>query len=130
MAKFRGMEWEDERDTYQRLADHGVTETIAGFWLPEMLGSDDDLLVIEMDIVQTPPYIIDFAKVRLNREPDFSAETLAENDRHGTWLFGKNWPTVKMLMAELESYLIYYLDRKPHIVFPNPDEDGALPPHF
>jgi hypothetical protein len=121
----------NERDTYQRLADHGVTEQIAGFWIPKMLGSDDELRVIEMDIVQKPPYIIDFAKVRLNSDPGFSTETLAENDAHGRWLFGKNWPIVKMLMAELETYLIYYLDPKPHnIVFPNPDEDGPLPPHL
>lgn len=121
----------NERDTYKRLARYGVTEKIAGFWVPEMLGSDDELKVIEMDIVQTPPYIIDFAKVRLNNDPGFSTETLAENDADGRWRFGKNWPAVKMLMAELETYLIYYLDPKPHnIVFPNPDEDGPLPPHF
>lgn len=121
----------NERDTCERLADHGVVETIAGFWVPEMLASNDEFQVIEMDIVQTPPYVIDFAKVRLNSDPGFSTETLAENDAHGRWLFGKNWPTVRMLMAELETYLIYYLDPKPHkIVFFNPDEDGALPPHF
>jgi hypothetical protein len=117
--------YENERDTYNRLAEHGVTTRIAGFSIPKMTGYDDDLRVIEMDLMLTPPYIIDFAKVRLNSGPDFSEQTLAENDAHGQFLFGKNWPSVKFLMAELESYLIFYLDPKPHnIVFPNTADEG------
>ncbi len=117
----------NERDTYRRLAEYGITNQIAGFWIPKMLRSDDDLRVIEMDLMQNPPYIIDFAKVRLNFGPDFSEETLAQNEAQGHWLFGKNWPSVKYLMAELESYRIFYLDPKPHnIVFPPTDDDDDL----
>ena len=119
----------NERDTYLRLAEYGVTNQIAGFWIPRMLGYDDELKVIELDLMQKPPYIIDFAKVRLNFGPDFSEETLAENEAHGQWLFGKNWAAVKILMNELESYRIFYLDPKPHnIVFPTAeDDDDPLP---
>ncbi len=121
--------YENERDSYGRLAEYGVTSEIAGFWIPKMLGFDDDLMVIEMDLMQKPPYIIDFAKVRLNFGPDFSEETLAENEAHGQWLFGKNWPAVKMLMNELESYRIFYLDPKPHnIVFPTAADDDDPSP--
>ncbi len=66
-----------------RLAEYGITEKICGFWVPKMIGFCDELRVIEMDIVQTPPYIIDFAKVRLNSDPGFPAETLAEYDAEG-----------------------------------------------
>jgi hypothetical protein len=110
----------NERDTYQRLADFGVTEKIDGFWIPEMHGFDDALMVIEMDLMQNPPYIIDFAKVRIDRPPDFSEETQRDIDEQGRERFEENWPAVKSLMATLESYQIYYLDPQPHnITFPD-----------
>lgn len=80
---------------------------------------DDRLMVVEMDIMHQPPFIIDFAKVRLNSDPDFSEETLADNERQGRDLFEDRWPAVASLLSALESYLIYYLDPKPqNIVFP------------
>ena len=121
--------YENERDTYLRLAEYGIVKEIAGFWIPKMKGFDDDLMVVEMDIMNKPPFIIDFAKVRLNNPPDFSQETLAENEAQGEFLFERNWPRVKLLLAELESYLIYYLDPKPHnIVFPRTTDDTTSPP--
>src|SRR3569623_3801840 len=53
----------NERDSYERLAEYGVTEKVAGFWIPAMTGCDDDLMVVEMDFLLKAPYIIDFAKV-------------------------------------------------------------------
>ena len=109
----------NERDTYQRLADFGVTEKIDGFWVPKMVGWDDALMVVEMDLMQHPPYIIDFAKVRIDRPPDFSDEVMADNEHRGRELFEDNWPAVQSLLAALESFQIYYLDPQPHnIVFP------------
>jgi hypothetical protein len=61
----------NERDTYLRLEEFGV-EQLEGFWVPKLYGYDDELKVVEMDLMQTPPYIIDFAKVRLNNPPEFS----------------------------------------------------------
>jgi hypothetical protein len=55
----------NERDSYARLAEYKVIEQLSGFWLPTMRDFDDQLLVVEMDLMQTPPYIIDFAKVRI-----------------------------------------------------------------
>lgn len=109
----------NERDTYLRLAQFGVTEEIDGFWIPQMVDHDDGHMIVEMDFMQKPPYIIDFAKVRLNNSPDFSEDTLAGIEVKGLEEFGDDWPKVKSLMAALESYLIYYLDPRPHnIVLP------------
>jgi hypothetical protein len=109
----------NERDTYQRLAKFDVTEKLGDFWIAKMIGCSDDLMVVEMDLMQNPPYIIDFAKVRLDRPPEFSESTLEDSEEQGRELFGNNWRAVKRLLADLESFQIYYLDPKPHnIVFP------------
>ena len=111
--------YRNERDCYLRLAEFGVTEMLEGFFIPEMRGCDDELMVVEMDLMQRTPYIIDFAKSRLDRPPDFPLETLRDFEASGKDLFGNNWPAVKSLLAALESFQIYYLDPKPHnIVFP------------
>ena len=111
----------NERDTYLRLAEYGITEKLEGFWIHKMVGYDDHLMVIEMDLMQHPPYIIDFAKVRIDRPPDFSEETMEYNEQRGRERFEENWPTVKLLLAALESFQIYYLDPSPsNIVLPKP----------
>ena len=110
----------NERDTYQRLAEFGVTQQICGFWIPKMLGWNDELMVIEMDLMHTPPYIIDFAKVRIDRPPEFSEDVLNYAEERGRTLFEHNWPSVKLLLNELESYQIYYLDpKRGNITFPD-----------
>lgn len=97
----------NERDTHLRLAEYGVTEKLNGFWIASMIGSNDELMIVEMDIMQRPPYIIDFAKVRLNSSPDFSETTQADNDRQGLELFGENWAAAQSLMESLKSFLIF-----------------------
>ena len=109
----------ERRDTYERLASFGVTEKIGEFWIPTMVDHSDDLLIVVMDIMHSRPYVIDFAKVRLNSSPDFPEQTLVDNEEHGRFLFEDNWPRVQTLLSQLESMLIFYLDPKPHnIVFP------------
>ena len=68
----------NERDTYFRLADFGITDQIDGFWIPKMHASEHSLRAIEMDMMHNPPYIIDFAKVRLNSSPEFSEDVLRQ----------------------------------------------------
>ena len=110
----------NERDTYLRLREWGITEKIDNFWIPSLVGYDDELMIIEMDMMQRPPYIIDFAKVRIDHPPDFSDETLADMHARGVEEFGDHWPEVQSLMATLESYQIYYLDPRPsNITFPD-----------
>ncbi|MDX1961550.1 MAG: hypothetical protein SFX18_00265 [Pirellulales bacterium] len=108
----------NERDTYLRLADFGIVEKIDHFWVPRMHHFDDQLWVVEMDVMQKPPYIIDFAKVKLNHPPDFSEDVLDAWEIQGQERFEHHWPEVKSLLRTLESYLIYYLDPQPgNIVF-------------
>ena len=84
----------NERDAYLRLADFGVTQKIAGFWIPTTINYDDRLMIVEMDFMQNPPYIIDFAKVRIDRPPEFSEETLVYHEQQGRERFEQNWPKV------------------------------------
>ena len=109
----------NERDTYQRLAEFGVTDQLEGFWVPQIRGWDDQIMASEMDLMQRPPFIIDFAKVKIDRPPDFSSETQREIEAQCQELFEDDWPAVQRLLAALESFQIYYLDPKPHnIVLP------------
>jgi len=39
----------NERDSYRRLAEYGVTERIDGFWIPKMIRCVDELWAVEMD---------------------------------------------------------------------------------
>lgn len=80
----------NERDAYLRLADYDYVQEIAGFALPRMLHYDDEIMAVEMDLMHDPPYVIDFAKVRLNSPPDFSEETLRDTEAEGEELFGDN----------------------------------------
>jgi hypothetical protein len=73
-----------------------------------------------MDLMQHPPYRIDFAKVRIDRPPEFSEEVLRDEEQQGIAQFEHNGPAVKSLLAALESYQIYYLDpRRGNIAFPD-----------
>lgn len=110
----------NERDSYSRLADFGVTEELCGFWVPKMLDYDDELRIVEMDLMHTPPYIIDFAKVRIDRPPEFSEDVLEQAEKDGRELFQHHWSEVKLLLNALESFQIYYLDpKRGNITFPD-----------
>lgn len=101
-----------ELECYKRLMAEGVTE-IRGFSVPQLIGSDQELQVIEMKIV-TPPYILDFAKVYFDTPPDFSAETWAYwNDERAEWFGAERWKKVELLLSALNWYGIYYVDPRP-----------------
>ena len=51
----------DELEAYKRL-QAGSVRQLCGFAVPWLLGSDDELQAIEMEIVQKP-YLLDFGKV-------------------------------------------------------------------
>lgn len=112
-----------ELRSYQRLKEHNVSQ-IDGFSVPQLVNSNDQLLIIEMSIV-SPPYLIDFGKVSIDAPPDFSDEVLADEEEQAAELFGENWPRVQSLMAHLQHfYGIYYLDPKPrNILFLEMDTD-------
>src|SRR4051812_34802759 len=85
----------NERDSYLRLAQFGWTEKFEGFWLPQLLDYNDNLWTIEMEIVTQKPYLLDFAKVRIDRPPDFSAEVIEAANQQGQELFEHHWPKVQ-----------------------------------
>jgi len=94
----------NERDTYLRLQEWGVTNKLGQFWIPQLVGYCDELQVVEMDLMDDPPYVIDFAKVRLDRPPDFSDEVVQDMHAQGQELFEHRWPEVLVLLDDLESY--------------------------
>ena len=100
-----------EYGCYERFSEYGIT-VIEGLEVPQYIGSSDELLVIEMSMVK-PPFLLDFAKVRIDRPPDFSAEVIRDAETKGIEEFGDNWWRVKDAMRTLESYGIYYLDPRP-----------------
>jgi hypothetical protein len=65
-----------ERNVYLRLQESSVTH-IHGAAVPELLGYDDALWVIEMTIVSRP-FVLDFVGAYLDQQPDYSEEVWAE----------------------------------------------------
>lgn len=100
-----------ERECYETFIEHEVAH-IKNFAVPRLIGFDDELSVIEIEIV-SPPFIIDFAKCRLDSPYDFSPEVMDDWNEAGVETFEDHWPTVKSLLRSLEQYGIYYLDAKP-----------------
>jgi hypothetical protein len=64
-----------ERNAYMRFRDVGLDE-VNGFAVPSLLGHDDELLIIEMTVVP-PPFVVDFASVVLDVDPE-----LIEDEGH------------------------------------------------
>jgi hypothetical protein len=104
----------NELGCYQRLKERNVTK-IKGFDVPKLVGYDDDLLVVEMDIVN-PPCVIDFGKAYLDKKPPYSEEQLAESNERQAELWEDwegRWEIVESIVWSLEGLGIYYLDAKP-----------------
>jgi hypothetical protein len=121
-ALYRERNYQHELACYQRFCESGATK-ILDFQIPELLGHNDDLMVIEIGIVG-PPYILDFAKVSLDAPPDFDDFVMQEEEaRHLEYFGAERWEVVKEVMWILESQFgIHYLDPKPgNIMFANDD---------
>ena len=100
-----------ELECYQRFRNEKITH-IRGFEVPQLIDFDNELAVIEMSVVK-PPFLLDFGKVHLDKRPDFPAESLQEWRDEMKELWEGHWPEVRLLLAALERYGIYYLDAKP-----------------
>lgn len=107
----RGTDYGRERDVYLRLSEHDVTE-IHGCKVPELVGYDDELWVIEMTVV-TRPFVLDFAGAFLDQPPDFSEEVLADWRAEKLEQFGPRWPEVQAILRVLEGYGVFMLDVNP-----------------
>ena len=110
----------NEHDSYRRLQDYGITEKLGEFWVPRLIDCNDELRIIEIEMMHQSPYVIDFAKVRIDPPPDFSPEIEEYTENEGQKNFRHNWPRVKCLLDDLASFGLYYLDAKPgNITFPD-----------
>ncbi len=111
-----------ERDVYERLTEHNVLK-VAGHTVPQFLGFNNDLWIIEISIVE-PPFLLDFAKCTIDFEPDFPEGVMEEAREKWREIFGKKWPDVQNIINILEhKYGIYMLDPNPrNIMFTDPLE--------
>jgi len=96
---------------YQRLAVYGVVE-VCGHSVPQLLGHDDDLLIIEMTIVSRP-FVLDFAGAFVDDPPEFPPEVMEERHAHWADVFEDHWPAVQDIMASLSKFGIHVLDPSP-----------------
>lgn len=104
--------FEREIECYRILDEHNVA-VIEGFNVPQLLGNDESLRVIEMTIVSAP-YILDFGKAYVHQRPDcYTPEQLAEADALSEELFEGNWTLVESAIHKLECIGIYYVDANP-----------------
>lgn len=107
-----------EREAYFRLGKHGVTQ-VAGFNVPQIVGYDDEWMVIALTIVRRP-FALDFASAYLDSAPIFPEETLAQYEEKVREDFGERWDTAQRVLAVLEEYGVFQMDASPgNIGFPD-----------
>ena len=95
---------------YRILASYGVV-AIEGLNVPQFLGADDELLVIDMTIVERP-FVLDFAGAYLER-PEFSDEIWADWLQQKQEQFEARWPVVENVLSALRGYGIHLIDVTP-----------------
>jgi hypothetical protein len=103
--------YQREKRVYERLREAGVG-TVVRFNVPQFLGRDDELRVIEMTIVQRP-FVLDFAGAYLDARPEFSAEVWADWEAEKREQFEERWPAVQKVLTAFEELGIYLLDVSP-----------------
>jgi len=105
---------------YRRLDERGVGQ-VCGHSVPQLLGHDDELLVIEMTIV-TKPYVLDFAGAYIDDPPEFPPYVMEERHAHWAEVFENRWPAVQAIIAHFRRYGIHLLNPSPgNIAFEGDD---------
>jgi hypothetical protein len=97
-----------EKAVYQRLEQMAVI-TILGFNVPQLLGADDALRVLEMTIVRRP-FVLDFAGAYLDVRPEFPADVWADWEAEKREQFEGRWRQVERVLTAFEEMGIYLLD--------------------
>jgi hypothetical protein len=100
-----------EELVYERLKRLGVSEVL-GFNVPQLVGFDDTLRVIEMTIVKAP-YVLDFAGAHLDARPEFSEEIWADWEADKREKFEDRWPEVRRILDAFEEFGVYLMDVSP-----------------
>jgi hypothetical protein len=116
----RSIAYRQEVRVYARLAEHGVTE-ISGHAVPQVLGADTVLGVLELTIVE-PPFLLDFASARLDQPFDFPEDVMQDWWMQKRDEFGENWGKAVAVLRALEKFGVYMTDVHPgNIGFAKPD---------
>ena len=100
-----------EKQVYQRLGRTAIT-TVLGFNVPQLVGFDDELRVLEMTIVKRP-FVLDFAGAYLDTRPEFPADVSADWETEMREKFDVRWPDVQRVLDAFEEFGIYLLDVSP-----------------
>lgn len=100
-----------EKQAYQRLGRMAVT-TMLGFNVPQLVGYDDGLRIVEMTIVKRP-FVLDFAGAYLDTRPEFPMDVWADWAADKREQFEGRWPVVQKVLAAFEGLGIYLLDVSP-----------------
>jgi hypothetical protein len=100
-----------EKLAYERLKKLGVSRVL-DFNVPQLVGSEDALRVIEMTIVKTP-FVLDFAGAHLDARPEFSGEIWADWEAEKREQFEDRWPQVLRVLDAFEALGVYLLDVSP-----------------
>src|SRR5882724_885825 len=103
--------YEREKQVYERLGE-AATATVLGFNVPQLVGSDDDLRVLEMTIVERP-FVLDFAGAYLDARPEFPEGVWADWEADKREQFDDRWPEVRRVLDAFEELGIYLLDVSP-----------------
>lgn len=103
--------YQTERDAYLRLSSAAV-QRIAGYVVPQLVGWDDQIGVIEMTVVR-PPFVLDFAGASLDTAPDFPEDVLAEWLAEKREQFGDDWPSAAAVISGLARLGVHMLDVHP-----------------
>jgi hypothetical protein len=100
-----------ERNVYLRLQEHRVKK-LRGCRVPQLLGFDDELWIINMTVVKRP-FALDFAGAFLDQPPEFGEDVLADWHAEKQEQFGPHWPEVQAILGVLEGYGIFMVDVNP-----------------
>lgn len=104
--------YERELACYRHFQRHGVID-VCGFHVPQLIGFDDELLVIEMTVVERP-FMLDFAGAYFGDAPDFSDEVMEQWRQDKIEQFGTRWPEVESAVEWLQVRLgVQLLDIHP-----------------
>lgn len=103
--------YEHERNIYLRLQQFQVID-VAGCAVPELLGYDDEMLIVEMTIV-SPPYVLDFAGARLDHTNDYPPNIRRQWEREKRIQFGSNWQYVPRIVVAFQRMGIFLSDLNP-----------------
>lgn len=104
----------NELTCYQRFQNAGVMH-IGRFAVPYLEGYSESLRVIEMSYVD-PPYLLDFAKVYLDKPLPYFGDPQLMRTAYSEWRerFGKDWQLVANVLGILKDrFGIYYVDPRP-----------------